>query len=163
MTLFVSNFIGVVFARSLHYQFYVWYFHMLPYLVFSTFEIVNNLDYIRVLSRLCWLGMIEYAFNVYPATKISSIILQVAHFSILYALYRHPAPMVVDDSDVVYKTFTPDGDVLSDTRPTPPTRPLSKPTNTNTIPIPTTTTTTPDVDMKEVPTKTKRKTVKKKW
>lgn len=31
--LFVSNFIGIVFARSLHFQFYVWYFHSLPYLL----------------------------------------------------------------------------------------------------------------------------------
>lgn len=117
MTLFVSNFIGVVFARSLHYQFYVWYFHMLPYLVFSSLEIVNTIDYVRVFTRLCWLGMIEYAFNVYPATPISSVILQAAHFSILYAIYRNPAPKVLDDSDVVYRTFSPNGDILSDSLP----------------------------------------------
>lgn len=34
--MFTSNFVGVVFARSLHYQFYVWYFHTLPLLVHWT-------------------------------------------------------------------------------------------------------------------------------
>ncbi|OMO63813.1 Glycosyltransferase, ALG3 [Corchorus capsularis] len=35
-TMFVGNFIGIVCARSLHYQFYSWYFYSLPYLLWRT-------------------------------------------------------------------------------------------------------------------------------
>ncbi|KAK9206864.1 hypothetical protein WN943_017146 [Citrus x changshan-huyou] len=35
-TMFAGNFIGIVCARSLHYQFYLWYFYSLPYLLWRT-------------------------------------------------------------------------------------------------------------------------------
>jgi alpha-1,3-mannosyltransferase len=75
-TLFVSNFIGICCARTLHYQFYSWYFSSLPFLLWR--ETFYPLP-IRVLLLIC----IEYAFLTFPATPASSIILQLAHWSIL--------------------------------------------------------------------------------
>ena len=75
-TLFVSNFIGICCARTLHYQFYCWYFSALPFLLWR--ETPYYLPICLVL-----LGGVEYAFLTYPATSLSSIILQFAHWSIL--------------------------------------------------------------------------------
>lgn len=73
--LFLSNFVGIVCMKSLHYQFYVWYFHTLP-LVYFTTPISNYLKITLFLS-------IEYAWNVYPSTVLSSLLLQFAHIIIL--------------------------------------------------------------------------------
>lgn len=101
MTIFTSNFIGVVFARTLHYQFYCWYFHTIPYLLWHTS--------IPLFGKLAVLGGIEYAFNVFPATPLSSAVLQVylygpvlrlsemwllqmCHILLLVALWISPMP-----------------------------------------------------------------------
>lgn len=75
-TLFVSNFIGICCARTLHYQFYSWYFASLPFLLWR--ETTYPLP-----VRLLLLASIEYAFLTFPATAVSSAVLQVAHWSIL--------------------------------------------------------------------------------
>jgi alpha-1,3-mannosyltransferase len=87
LVVFTSNFIGVAFARSLHYQFYSWYFHSLPYLLWST-----RLPFFAKL--LLWLA-IEVSFNVYPATGLSSAMLQVAHGILLFSLYNNAAPIAI--------------------------------------------------------------------
>ena len=83
-TMFVSNFIGIAFARTLHYQFYSWYFHTIPFMLTQT-----KLPLFVVL--MLFIG-IELAFNIYPATPMSSAILQVCHFVSLLALYISPVP-----------------------------------------------------------------------
>ena len=69
-TIATSNFIGIVFARTLHYQFYVWYFHMIPYLLWHSVAL-------PVVVKLFVFVSIEVAFNIYPATAWSSLLLQV--------------------------------------------------------------------------------------
>ncbi|XP_017771575.1 PREDICTED: lethal(2)neighbour of tid protein [Nicrophorus vespilloides] len=76
---FVTNFIGIVCARSLHYQFYSWYFHSLLYLAFST-------KYSKPFTFLL-LALIEYSWNTYPSTNASSSILHICHVSILLGVY----------------------------------------------------------------------------
>jgi len=76
--MFYSNFIGICFCRSLHYQFYVWYYHMLIHLFWSTKSpsIVN----------LIFLVLIEFSWNTYPSTMISSSILHLSHLYLLIQL-----------------------------------------------------------------------------
>ncbi|CAM9779063.1 unnamed protein product [Ectocarpus sp. 8 AP-2014] len=81
-TLFVSNFIGIVFCRSLHYQFYSWYYHTLPFLLWQTG--------LPVALRLVVLCGVEVGFNVFPATALSSGVLQVCHVAILAGLWVSP-------------------------------------------------------------------------
>ena len=75
-TLFVSNFIGICCARTLHYQFYSWYFPSLPYLLWRETPYPIGV-------RILLLGCIEYAFLTFPATPTSSSVLQIAHWIIL--------------------------------------------------------------------------------
>lgn len=82
LILFSSNFIGICFARSLHYQFYVWYYHSIPLLLWQT-----NLP---VFARIAVILGIEYSFNVFPSTPWSSTVLHGCHAIILVALYVSP-------------------------------------------------------------------------
>ncbi|CAG2109091.1 unnamed protein product, partial [Medioppia subpectinata] len=75
LTLFTANFIGMAFSRSLHYQFYVWYFHSLPFLLWTTSYSPK--------TKLCILGLIELSWNTYPSTHLSSGLLHVVHLIIL--------------------------------------------------------------------------------
>lgn len=78
---YVCNLIGVACARSLHYQFYSWYYHSLLYLVYCT-------SYSRPAAFLL-LGTIEYCWNVYPSTVLSSALLHICHILLIYQLYKY--------------------------------------------------------------------------
>ncbi|XP_075677827.1 alg3, alpha-1,3- mannosyltransferase [Dermatophagoides pteronyssinus] len=84
MTMFISNFIGIVFARSLHYQFYIWYYHSLPFILWTTSIGANYF-----MTNICMLGLIELVWNIYPSTVWSSILLHLVHLVILYRLIRY--------------------------------------------------------------------------
>ncbi|KAG7214715.1 hypothetical protein INR49_010607 [Caranx melampygus] len=85
LILFTSNFIGMCFSRSLHYQFYVWYFHTLPYLLWS-----GGVKKLAHLLRVLILGLIELSWNTYPSTNSSSTALHVCHLIILLCLWLAP-------------------------------------------------------------------------
>lgn len=78
--LFVCNFIGIACSRSLHYQFYVWYFHTLPYILWCT--------PFTVIARLSLLGVIELCWNTFPSTTLSSIALLCSHLIILVGIIQ---------------------------------------------------------------------------
>eukprot|EP01125_Pyxidicula_operculata_P008607 TRINITY_DN2877_c0_g1_i1.p1 TRINITY_DN2877_c0_g1~~TRINITY_DN2877_c0_g1_i1.p1 ORF type:complete len:411 (-),score=28.58 TRINITY_DN2877_c0_g1_i1:208-1281(-) len=76
--LFISNFIGVVFSRSLHYQFYVWYFHTIPHLLWCT--------KLPLLVKGLIMVLIEVSWNVFPSNWWSSALLFGCHLVLLIAL-----------------------------------------------------------------------------
>lgn len=80
---FTGNFVGIVFARSLHYQFYAWYFHSLPFLLWQA--------RLPAWSRLPLLLLIEVCWNVYPSTVLSSSAMLAAHGMLLSTLWLQSA------------------------------------------------------------------------
>jgi len=84
LPLFLSNFIGIVAARSLHYQFYVWYYHQLPYLLWCT-----SLPEKMPVLKLLILGLIELCWNTYPSTWWSSATLHGCHIVMLVSIFMY--------------------------------------------------------------------------
>lgn len=81
--MFVGNFIGIICARSLHYQFYSWYFYSLPFLLWKT-------PFPTPLRLLLFVG-VEVCWNIYPSTAASSFILLIFHSIILWGLWIAPS------------------------------------------------------------------------
>nr|CDS33906.1 dolichyl P Man:Man(5)GlcNAc(2) PP dolichyl [Hymenolepis microstoma] len=81
--MFVSNFIGLACSRSLHYQFYVWYYHTIPFLLWSAMPLTNPI-------RFLIFGLIEMSWNAYPSTETSSLTLHICHAAILFGLAFSP-------------------------------------------------------------------------
>ena len=95
-TLLTSNYIGICFARTLHYQFYSWYFHSLPFLLWcnsakvhqrnqatTTTTTTTTITVGPIIYRLVLLVAIEMAFLTFPATPTSAAVLQLAHAAVL--------------------------------------------------------------------------------
>jgi alpha-1,3-mannosyltransferase len=84
--LFCSNFVGIALARSLHFQFYVWYFYSLPLLAWST--------RLPVAVRVALLVAVEAAWNPWAgetSSTASSVLLTVCHLVLLAGLLAKDA------------------------------------------------------------------------
>ncbi|KAE9615868.1 hypothetical protein Lal_00017214 [Lupinus albus] len=81
-TMFVGNFIGIICARSLHYQFYSWYFFSLPHMLWIT-------NYPTFLRLILFVG-VEYCWNIYPSNNFSSALLLFLHLIILWGVWSAP-------------------------------------------------------------------------
>jgi len=87
--LFTSNLIGVVCARSLHYQFYSWYYLTLPYITSAFVNSMtqdNTTSYIKPrywLATFALMAVVEYCWNVYPPDTTPSIILTLSHIALI--------------------------------------------------------------------------------
>uniref|UniRef100_A0A0W0F8T8 Dol-P-Man:Man(5)GlcNAc(2)-PP-Dol alpha-1,3-mannosyltransferase n=1 Tax=Moniliophthora roreri TaxID=221103 RepID=A0A0W0F8T8_MONRR len=81
--LFTCNLIGIMFARSLHYQFYSWHAQQVPFLLWRT-------KY-PLFVKMALMGAIEYSWNIFPSTPFSSSVLLGAHLVLLCGiLYGYP-------------------------------------------------------------------------
>lgn len=101
-TMFVSNYVGIVFARTLHYQFYCWYYHSLPMIHWVTTEYTPTTTRKKVSLHLALsviaIFVIEYAFNTFPATWLSSMILQISHAFLLIKILSAAVPPITFES-----------------------------------------------------------------
>lgn len=79
LVLFSSNFIGIAFARTLHYQFYTWYFHSLPFLLWA--------GPLPIMLKILGILAIEVVFNIYPPHSTAALVLSFVHLTILVSLF----------------------------------------------------------------------------
>ncbi|KAI8591927.1 asparagine-linked glycosylation 3 [Geranomyces variabilis] len=86
--MFTCNLIGILCARSLHYQFWSWYAHSIPYLVWRAFNAPS--------ASISVLAALEYGWNVYPSTSLSSLILFFCHAMVVArCLMASSAPLLI--------------------------------------------------------------------
>ena len=88
--LFTSNLIGIVFSRSLHYQFYSWYFWSVPYLIWGSLALFEKQPLVRFAISSVFVVCLEYCWNLYPSTPFSSSLLLILHFILLLAVWLSP-------------------------------------------------------------------------
>ena len=88
---FEANFIGIVAARSLHFQFYAWYAFTLPYLAWRAA--------LPTPVRLALLAVIEACWNVFPPTPAASAALLACHAVLLVALAAAPLALPHEHAD----------------------------------------------------------------
>lgn len=96
---FSSNFVGIMFARTIHYQFYCWYFHTLPFLLLR-----SSLP--RWLAVVVFAG-IEVVYNVYPPRPWASALLLVMHALVMAATVTYTGSCPAAASEGPSSTASP--------------------------------------------------------
>jgi alpha-1,3-mannosyltransferase len=82
-----TQLIGIVFARSLHYQFYSWYFWTVPFLLSCTLQKQNWVQSLLVMTG--FVGALEWCWLQYPSTVTSSALLFCLNAGLLVKLYQY--------------------------------------------------------------------------
>ncbi|GAC95073.1 hypothetical protein PHSY_002648 [Pseudozyma hubeiensis SY62] len=77
-----SNVIGVLCSRSLHYQFYSWYFHQVPLLLWSS--------KLPLVVKILLPAVLEWCWNVFPSTELSSQLLLACHVVLVLGCFTLP-------------------------------------------------------------------------
>ena len=108
-TLVSCNCVGLLFARSIHFQFYCWYLHGVPLLLWRCTSLPLPL-------KLITFALLEYAYSYGlervegTSTPVSSACLQIAHVALLYAVWRAEPPLTyADERDQNQTTNKRDG------------------------------------------------------
>ncbi|KAK9235426.1 ALG3 protein-domain-containing protein [Lipomyces kononenkoae] len=128
-TLFTCNLIGVLCARSLHYQFYSWFAWSLPYLLSVT-------GWNPLLQVVVWVAE-EWAWNIFPSTKLSSFVVVAANAIIIIGIWfgtkkdaedTKSASRILPEMSSISVTESPPPVVLASPRSSPAaaTRPVTK-------------------------------------
>ena len=87
--MFGSHFIGICFCRTLHYQFYSWYFFSLPYLLYCLETRLRSFlprKLVFVFLVLLW-ALLELCWNIFPANAFSSSLLFGLHLLLLFSIF----------------------------------------------------------------------------
>ncbi|CAJ0960382.1 unnamed protein product, partial [Mesorhabditis belari] len=109
--MFTCNLIGIACARSLHYQFYSWYYHQLPFLLFFNYPAPAdtkanfNVPWISIIWKVLVLLCVEWCWNTYPSTNASSLVLHLIHFGILAYLVYTRQMHIKRKNKVISKTL----------------------------------------------------------
>lgn len=81
-TVVASNLVGVLCARSLHYQFYSWFYWSIPYAAY-----IFSRSYGTPAAIAIWAAQ-EWAWLQYPSTNLSSVVVVLSLVAWVWGLWR---------------------------------------------------------------------------
>lgn len=88
-TFCMTNLIGVLFSRTLHYQFLSWYYWQFPYMLYKA-------GWGLIVSCVIWV-IHEATWNVFPSTPLSSLLLVTVLFQIIVANWMNSEQWFKDE------------------------------------------------------------------